>query len=151
MWSYRFIWPKPGALGACLAKNGPKTARDATELARILVIIRVGPSYRASPESRVGIIEKSLFLVSHCCRAAGDATLAGVRLLNMFISAPSHHTLNLVHARAARMSCCTPHVLSRTICTSLITRMANRKNLPQFCIVATVSCFCYDEPYYYMM
>ena len=24
--------------------------------------------------------------------------------------------------------------------------------MPQFCIVATVSCFCYDdEPYYYMM
>jgi hypothetical protein len=46
---------------------------------------------------------------------------------------------------------CTPRDLSRTICTSLITRMANRENLPQFCIVAIVSCFCDDEPYYYMM
>jgi hypothetical protein len=44
--------------------------------------------------------------------AAGNATLAGVRLLNMFISAPSHHTLNLVHARAARMRCTSiPRVL----------------------------------------
>jgi hypothetical protein len=33
----------------------------------------------------------------------------------------------------------------------LINRMANRENFPQFCIVATVYCFCYDEPYYYMM
>jgi hypothetical protein len=35
VWCYRFIWPKPGTLGACSGKkqpeNGPKTARTATE------------------------------------------------------------------------------------------------------------------------
>ena len=33
----------------------------------------------------------------------------------------------------------------------LIARVAYGENLPQFCIVATLSCFCYGEPYYYMM
>ena len=63
--------------------------------------------------------------------------------------------LNLVHARAPRAyELYTMPSGSRTIsriCTSLITQVAYSENLPQFCLVATVFCFCYDEPYYYMM
>jgi hypothetical protein len=32
--SYRFIWPKPGTLGACLGGKRPENGRNATGLAR---------------------------------------------------------------------------------------------------------------------
>jgi hypothetical protein len=30
-WSYRFIWAKPGTLGACLGGKRPENCRNATE------------------------------------------------------------------------------------------------------------------------
>jgi hypothetical protein len=72
---------------------------------------------------------------------AGDAALARVRVLIMFISAPSHRMLNLVHVRAAGRVVHHASSRNRTIFTSLITGWRTMKTCPNFAYMSLYSVF----------